>query len=247
MEIVDNTTRSTNDTLIDNQSVCPAHENLSTVRLAQENPSKSGVCLLPEKSSLRCSINTKKDTKTAKELFKLKEMITELLNTSRLYFENNETKKFEKIISIANQSVNESSRQISKFMEEIRRKLNTFQQNVTCERKQLLGAISDLFRQCQNESEKEILKLKAYIEQLVESSRKSFVEDMGKIGKFTNNISNIINQSHIDLSGRIQNLWADIQTSFKTMQYQFVDKTTELRVHVSSEVQTFRCMYENSF
>lgn len=243
---MENTTRSTNVTMIDNQSICPAHGNLSSVYPAQENPSNQGAFLLAEKSSIRCSIYTEKDTKTAKELSKLKKLITELLNTSRLYFANDETKKIENIISIAIQSVNESSREIHKFMEEIWRhsQLNTFQQNVTCERKQLIGAISDLFRKCQNESKKEILKLKAYIEKLVESSRKSFVEEMGQ---FTENINNVINQSHIDLSGRIQNLWVDLQTSFKTMQHQFVEKTTELGVHVSSEVQTFRCMYRDSF
>ena len=122
-------------------------------------------------------------------------------------------------------------------MKEIYRKLNTFQQNVTFEREQLEGVIRCLFHQYQNEYKNEILKLQAYIESIDRSSRKSYVNEMGQS---TENISNFINQSHIDLNGRIQNLWVDIQTSFKTIKHQFVDETTELRGLVASEIQTFR-------
>ena len=229
---------------------------------------------------------------TAEELSKLTKMITELFNSSRTHFENEkieivakiisitnqsvnesirEIHKFrdesmrilndfqqnvtlerkqlegvikDLIISITNQSVNESIREIHKFRDESMRTLNDFQQNVTLERKQLEGVIKDLFHQCQNESKIEILKLPPYIEKLVQSSQKSFVEEMGQS---TENISNFINKFHIDLNDRMQILRNDMQTSFKTMQDQFVDETTDLGVQVASEVQTFRCMYRDSY
>ena len=181
---------------------------------------------------------------TAEELSKLTKMITELFNSSRTHFENEKIEIVAKIISITNQSVNESIREIHKFKDESMRILNDFQQNVTLERKQLEGVIKDLFHQCQNESKIEILKLPPYIEKLVQSSQKSFVEEMGQS---TENISNFINKFHIDLNDRMQILRNDMQTSFKTMQDQFVDETTDLGVQVASEVQTFRCMYRDSY
>ena len=205
------------------------------IRSAYGNLTNPTTIFPDKKSSCRC--NKKTDTGTAK-------MITELFNSSRTYFENDKIEIVEKIISITNQSVNESSREIHKLREESMRKLDNFQQNITLERKHVKGVIRDLLQQCQNESKTEIFNLQQYIEKLVQSSRKSFVEEMGQS---TENISNFINKFHIDLNDHIQKLRIHMQTSFETMQDQFVDETMNLRVHVASEVQTFRCMYRDSY
>ena len=231
LEIVENTTRSSNDTtyMMDNYWICPAYGNLT----------KPTTILPDKKSSCRRNKKTNNDSGTAKELSKLAKKITKLVNSSRTCFENDKIELVEKIISITNQSFNETSREIHKLREESMRTLDNFQQNNTLERKQVEGMIRDLLHQCQNESKIEIFNLQQYIEKLVQSSRESFVEEMGQS---TENISNFINNFHIDYDD-IQKLRIDMQTSFKTMQDQFVDETTDLR----SAVQTFSCMYRDSY